>query len=69
MAAHRYHLQSLLYTAAADRFLAARVPGYEFERDFGGSAYVFLRGIGPDRRTGIYRDRFPLGLVRAIQEL
>lgn len=68
MLAHRYHLQYLLYTAAADLFLARHLPGYRYETHFGGVAYVFLRGVAPDHpERAIHRDRPPLGLIRELQ--
>jgi exodeoxyribonuclease V beta subunit len=70
MIAHHYHLQSLIYVAAADRFLASRLPGYAYGRHFGGTAYLFLRGLGDGTgTTGVYRDRPSLDLVRAIQAI
>ncbi len=67
---HLYGLQAHLYLLAADRFLAARLPGYDYERDFGGLFYLFLRGVekgNPER--GIYREKPPLALVESLREL
>ncbi len=47
MAEHAYHLQYLLYTLAVDRYLKWRVPGYRYERHFGGVLYLFVRGVRP----------------------
>ena len=47
MAQHGYHLQSLIYAVALSRYLAHRVPGYRHETHFGGTLYVFLRGVRP----------------------
>ena len=44
MAQHRYDLQWKLYSVALDRWLAARLPGYEPEKHFGGVCYLYLRG-------------------------
>jgi exodeoxyribonuclease V beta subunit len=61
MAEHRYALQYTLYTVALDRYLALRLPGYEYDTHFGGVFYLFLRGIDPERGSGygIFRDRPP----------
>ncbi len=48
VAEHRYDLQYLLYTRAVHRFLMQRLPGYDYERDFGGVLYLFLRGLNPE---------------------
>ncbi len=47
MAEHGYHLQSLLYTVALDRYLRLRIPGYRYELHFGGVLYLFVRGVRP----------------------
>ncbi|ACS86782.1 exodeoxyribonuclease V subunit beta [Musicola paradisiaca] len=45
MAEHRYDLQYQLYSLALHRYLRHRVPGYDYQRHFGGVIYLFLRGI------------------------
>ena len=54
-----YFLQYHLYALALHRHLAFRLPGYEYQRDFGGVFYCFIRGIDPARgpEFGIYADR------------
>jgi exodeoxyribonuclease V beta subunit len=48
MEANHYPLQAHLYLVALHRYLKWRLPGYVPERDLGGYAYVFLRGVpGP----------------------
>jgi exodeoxyribonuclease V beta subunit len=42
-----YDLQYLIYTVALHRYLRHRVPGYHYERHFGGVFYLFLRGMHP----------------------
>ena len=63
-----YLLQVYIYTLALDLYLRHRLPGYDYARDFGGVAYVFLRGLdraaGPG--AGIFRDRPDPELVRAL---
>ncbi len=66
MAAHHYYLQYLLYTVALDRFLAMRLRKYDYNRCFGGVYYLFLRGIQPGRRTGLFFHRPDQRLVRAL---
>jgi len=58
MAEHAYILQYHLYTLALDRLLKLRLPGYAYEKHFGGAAYIFLRGVmAEDNSPGIYFDR------------
>jgi exodeoxyribonuclease V beta subunit len=67
MAGGGYHLQYLIYTVALHRYLRWRRPGYDYERDFGGVFYLFLRGMGPDHPgRGVYATRPPEGLVSAL---
>jgi exodeoxyribonuclease V beta subunit len=65
-----YYFQYQLYTIALDRYLRLRLPGYRYERHFGGVYYLFLRGIDPARpQFGIHRDRLREPLVRALSRL
>jgi len=68
---HRYDLQYLIYTLALHRFLRQRVPGYEYERDFGGVYYLFLRGMRSvhGARFGVWYDRPDPGLVERLDRL
>lgn len=52
---HRYELQYQLYTLALHRFLRQRLTTYDYQHDFGGIFYLFLRGMNGDKHTkGIY---------------
>jgi len=62
---HLYNLQYLIYTVALDRYLAQRLPDYDYERHFGGVVYLFLRGIGHGA-NGIFFDRPESGTVRQL---
>jgi len=58
MARQFYTLQYHLYTVALHRYLQMRLPGYEYERHFGGVRYLFLRGLDPARpELGVFGDR------------
>ncbi|MBA3832040.1 MAG: exodeoxyribonuclease V subunit beta [Chthoniobacterales bacterium] len=51
-----YSLQLSIYTVALHRFLSARLPGYEYDRHFGGAYYIFLRGVEPtEPNHGVFR--------------
>jgi exodeoxyribonuclease V beta subunit len=45
MAENFYTLQMSIYALALHRYLARRLPNYEYETNFGGAFYIFLRGI------------------------
>ena len=52
-----YVLQYTIYTLALDQYLRVRMPGYSYEKNFGGVCYIFLRGVKPEMGSGfgIYR--------------
>ena len=62
-----YTLQYHLYAVALHRYLALRVPGYDYARHFGGVRYVFLRGLDVGRPAlGIFADRPDAALVESL---
>lgn len=63
-----YVLQAQLYTAAAQRYLKQRVSGYDPRTHWGGSLFLFLRGMqGPDRAgSSVFFDRQPAELLSAV---
>jgi exodeoxyribonuclease V beta subunit len=65
-----YILQYTFYTLALNRYLNLRVHGYDYDRNFGGIFYVFLRGVDPERgpEFGIYRDKPPQALIETLTE-
>jgi exodeoxyribonuclease V beta subunit len=69
MCEHDYVLQYHLYTAALDRFLWTRLRDYDYERDFGGVWYVFLRGVDQTGQNGFYFDRPPKVLIEALNDM
>lgn len=67
---HRYDLQLLIYSLALHRFLAGRRQDYDYERDFGGAYYLFLRGMEPcsDEGHGVYFHRPSQVLIEALDQ-
>jgi exodeoxyribonuclease V beta subunit len=53
-----YFLQYHIYCLAVHQYLQNRLPGYQYDRHFGGVFYIFMRGVnrnrGPD--YGIFYD-------------
>jgi exodeoxyribonuclease V beta subunit len=54
MAENNYHLQYHLYTLAAVRYLQSRIPEFDYDSQFGGVIYLFVRGVRRGRREGIF---------------
>jgi len=75
MEEHGYHLQYLLYAVALHRYLARRLPDYQYDVHFGGAMYLFVRGVRPGwtsadgTSTGVHFDRPPLELVERLSAL
>jgi exodeoxyribonuclease V beta subunit len=65
-----YALQYLIYTVALHRYLALRLPEYDYERHFGGVFYLFVRGIEARSgdRYGVYRARPERNLIQELSD-
>ncbi len=67
MARSLYFVQYLLYTVALHRYLRLRLPRYDYDTHIGGVAYLFLRGMRPDRPgSGVFCDRPARELVETL---
>lgn len=64
-----YHLQYLIYTLAAKKYLQKRLPGFDYERDFGGVIYLFVRGVRQDTCNGVFTAKPPAALLQQLEEL
>ena len=75
MRAHHYPLQYLIYSVALHRWLARRLPDYDYARHFGGAVYLFVRGVRPDWRLadggpcGVFFDRPPQAAIEQLSAL
>ncbi len=76
MGEHDYPLQALLYSVALHRYLRWRLPDYEPEKNLGGAAYLFVRGmIGPNTPLsegvphGVFAWDVPPQLVVELSDL
>jgi exodeoxyribonuclease V beta subunit len=65
-----YILQYTIYTLALDQYLRVRMPGYSYEKHFGGVFYIFLRGVKPEigPEFGIYRDVPSPDLIEGLRK-
>ena len=66
MAEHHYALQALIYTVALHRYLRGRLDGYSPERHLGDSVYLFVRAVGLAPGAGVWRRRWPVPLIEAV---
>lgn len=64
-----YDWQYLIYTLALHRYLQSVVPHYDYERDFGGVFYLFLRGMNGEPQSGVFYDRPSVELITELDEV
>jgi len=51
---HYYDLQYLIYSVALHRYLGQRLHNYNPQQHFGGVYYLYLRGMAPNKTTGVF---------------
>jgi exodeoxyribonuclease V beta subunit len=69
MKEHNYHLQYHFYTVALTRYLrVASGEKFDYERDFGGILYLFIRGVDPNG-NGIYHTRPTKDVISRLEEM
>ncbi len=64
-----YHLQYLIYTVALKKYLDQRLNNFDFDRDFGGVIYMFLRGNRSGESSGVFTNKPTLDQVKALELL
>ena len=69
MAANNYHLQYHIYTVALRRHLQTCLPDFDYERDFGGCIYLFVRGMRTGSDTGVFCHKPDLALLDRMEEV
>jgi exodeoxyribonuclease V beta subunit len=62
-----YDLQYHLYTVALKKYLEKRVPGFDYESDFGGAAYLFVRGMRPGSGNGVWFHKPNLKIIEQLE--
>ena len=69
MEENNYFLQYHLYVLSAYRYLKHRLNDFDYERDFGGVAYVYMRGVRANSDNGIYFHKPGFQLILEMEEL
>ncbi|MCB9682342.1 MAG: exodeoxyribonuclease V subunit beta [Alphaproteobacteria bacterium] len=66
-----YVLQYHLYVLALHRWLSHRLPGWDYDRDFAGVRYLFVRGMAPAHGDGhaVFADRPSRAMIDALDAL
>ncbi len=66
---NNYHLQYLIYTLASKKYLQSRLPDFNYERDFGGVLYLFIRGIRKGNSNGIFNCKPSLDQIDLLDRM
>ena len=67
MQEHDYFLQYYLYTLGLYVFLSASLPGFDYDRDFGGVYYFFIRGMSKEYPgRGVFFDRPAKNMIEEL---
>jgi exodeoxyribonuclease V beta subunit len=66
---NNYHLQYLIYTVALKKYLTTRIPDFDYNKQFGGVIYLFLRGLRKDSTNGVFAARPSLTTVERMEAL
>lgn len=69
MIKHHYDWQYLFYSLALHRYLTQRDSNYQYEKNFGGVIYLFLRGMNGINNNGIYFDKPHHHLIEKLEDL
>lgn len=64
-----YHLQYYIYTLAVKKYLEQRLPNFNYDRDFGGAIYVYLRGARASENTGVYTHKPTLEELKRLEDI
>ncbi|MEP7081291.1 MAG: UvrD-helicase domain-containing protein, partial [Ginsengibacter sp.] len=66
---HNYHLQYLIYSLAAKKYLESRLNSFDYQKDFGGVFYLFLRGMREGKTEGIFHTKPSLKAIEQMENL
>lgn len=67
---HHYHLQYLIYSLALHRFMKQRIKNYQYEKDFGGVYYLFLRGMSlTEQGYGVFYHKPDIKIIESLDRM
>jgi len=69
MLENNYHLQYLIYTIAAKKYLEQRLPYFDYEKHFGGVIYLFIRGLRKDSNSGTFVCKPALNRIEELENV
>ncbi|WP_168919823.1 exodeoxyribonuclease V subunit beta [Enterobacteriaceae endosymbiont of Donacia clavipes] len=66
---NRYDIQYQIYTLALHKYLNYRIINYNYENNFGGVIFLYIRGIHKKKKSGILEIRPSYKLINELSEL
>ncbi|WP_447642173.1 MULTISPECIES: 3'-5' exonuclease [Chitinophagaceae] len=66
---NNYHLQYLLYIIAVKKMLESRLPYFNYEKQFGGVVYLFLRGVRKESQSGIFTVKPSYKTITSLERM
>ncbi len=66
---NNFHLQYFIYTVATKKYLELRLPNFNYEKDFGGVLYCFVRGMRKEKNTGVFWIKPSLEKINKLENL
>lgn len=66
---NNYHLQYLLYTLAIKKYLKSRLPAFDYDLQFGGVIYLFVRGLRKNLPHGVFATKPDGQLIERLERL
>lgn len=69
MRENNYHLQYLLYTLAAKKYLNSRLPDFNYTKQFGGVIYFFVRGARANSKNGIFMVKPAIETINELETI
>ncbi|NSL89226.1 exodeoxyribonuclease V subunit beta [Chitinophaga sp. Mgbs1] len=66
---NNYHLQYLIYTVAVKKYLESRLEEFDYETQFGGVIYCFVRGVRNTGNYGIFTAKPAVERIALIEDM
>lgn len=69
MTEHNYHLQYMIYCVAVCKYLKSRKADFDYDEDFGGVIYGFVRGMRTGEESGVFFTKPKKEFVEKFAEI
>jgi exodeoxyribonuclease V beta subunit len=66
---NNYHLQYLIYTLAVKKYLESRLGHFDYDTQFGGVIYIFVRGVRAGTSYGIFNTKPSEEKISALESI